>query len=100
MSKSNFKIDVDKIVIDLKEVIPNFKKVDLTVNSGVSNVTIYSWKKEAPEVVELIYYNSKTFNHKFFDLIDKKADLFPCFKLLKFYAEKTGKSIESVIIKG
>lgn len=100
MSKSNFKIDIDRIAVDLKKVIPSFKKSEMGKYCGVSDVTVSNWKKEAPEVVELIYYNSKSFNHKFLDLIDKKADLFPCFKLLKFYAEKTGNSIESVIIKG
>lgn len=99
MSKSEFKINVDKISADLKEVIPNFKKSELGSYCGVTEPTIHNWKKEAPVVVELIYYNCKTFNHSFLEMIDRKSDLFPVFKLLKFYSEKTGQKIESVIDK-
>lgn len=97
---SKFKIDIHRISKDLKEVNNGFKKTtDLVKITGVSNPTVMSWEKEAPEVVELIYYNSKMFNQKFFELIDKKADLFPVFKLLKYYSKSTGKSIENVILK-
>ncbi len=99
MAKTNFRIDIDKISDDLKSVIPKFKMQDLKEISGASHATVNNWKKEVPDVVELIYYNSKVFNHSFFELIEKKSDNFPVFKLLKFYAEKTGKKIESVIIK-
>jgi hypothetical protein len=88
---STFRLDIHKISKDLKEVDKNFKKTVLFSEiTGVSHTT---------EVVELIYWNCKTFNHKFLEMIEKKSDLFPVFKLLKFYSDKTGKNIESVIIK-
>lgn len=97
---SKFKIDIHRISKDLKEVDKDFKKTtDLMRITGVSHTTVMSWENEAPEVVELIYYNSKMFNHKFFELIDKKADLFPVFKLLKYYSVHTRGTIESVILK-
>lgn len=99
MSKSNFKIDIDKISNDLKANVPNFKNQDLERISGVSRVTVSSWKKEAPEVVELVYYNSEVCNVQFLNLIKEKAHLFPVLKLLKEYEELTGNSINSVIIK-
>lgn len=95
-----FRLDIHKISKDLKEVDKNFKKTVLFSEiTGVSHTTVMTWENQAPEVIELIYWNCKTFNHKFLEMIEKKSDLFPVFKLLKFYSDKTGKNIESVIIK-
>lgn len=98
MQKSKFRIDIDKISNELKKVVPNFKKGELAPICGVTEPTVLSWKKEAPVVVELIYWNAKSFNHSFLEMIENKSELFPVFKLLKFYTDKTGGKIESVII--
>ena len=99
MSKSNFRIDIDKISEDLKQVVPNFTKKTLESICEVTRQTIYNWGREAPEVVELVYYNAEVCNVQFLALIKEKAHLFPVLRLLKQYEELTGKEIKSVIIK-
>ena len=95
-----FRIDLHKLTKDLKEVNKDFMKTETICQiTGVSRNTFMLWDKEAPREVELIYWNAKTYNHSFFEMINKKADLFPAFKLLKYYQEKTGNPIESVIEK-
>lgn len=97
---STFKINLKKVFEDLKNADENFKKMTFAKEvTGLSYPSVMIWENEAPDVVELIYWNAKTFNHQFLEMIDYKSDLFPVFKLLKCYSEKTGNSIESVIIE-
>ena len=97
---NTFKINLHKLSKDLKALDKNFSKTEsLAEISGVSRSTVMSWENCAPNEVELIYWNAKAFNHSFFEMIDKKDDSFPAFKLLKYYQEKTGNPIENIIIK-
>jgi len=99
MSKSSFKIDVTEIVHHLKKSNPEFKKKDLEKVTGVSNNTIASWEKEAPDVIELLYLLSKDFDMNFTDMVKSSSDAFASIKLLKYFNFQTSIDLESVIIK-
>lgn len=95
------KINLKQINKDLRQVDETFRPIEsLKKITEVSHENVYKWQREeAPAIVELIYWNSKEFNHSFMELINKNANKFPVLRLLKYYEEKTGNKIESVILK-
>ena len=98
MSKTNFKIDISKISYDLKKSNPSFVKKDLNAICGISNVTIASWEKESPDVVELLYSLCQSFDFDFNDMIMASSELFPVVKLLKYYRNETKKDLVEILI--
>jgi transcriptional regulator with XRE-family HTH domain len=95
-----FRIDLQKIYYEIHSVDKTYSKIKTPVDiTGMSRETVASWRrKEAPAIVELIYWNSKEFNHSIVELIKNRTDKFPVLKLLMYYHNKTESPIESVII--
>lgn len=94
------KIKIQKMITELKKVDSKFSlnKQCLEI-TGVCSESAYRWeRKEAPAVVELLYYNSKEFNHGILEMA-KHSDAFPVLKMLSYYHEKTGKPVEDIILK-
>lgn len=97
--KSEFKINVKKLLFELKQKIPNFKTTDIENYVGVKYNNALLWEKSAPPIIDLLVYNSQVNNIDFNNLIKDKIENFPSLKLLKFYNETTGNDILNVIIK-
>jgi len=96
--KTNLTIDVKKILKDLKEVIPEINARNFDDFTGVKYQNACLWQnKTAPAIVELLYYNSIANNIDFINLIQERSEKIPSIKMLKFYADKTGNDLLSVI---
>jgi len=98
MSQTNFKIDITKISYELKRSNPDFMKKDLSKICGTSNVTIMSWEKEAPDVIELLYSLCQSFDFNFNEMIMASSDSFPSIKLLKHYHTETKNDLVEILI--
>ena len=98
MSQTNFKIDIAKISFELKKVNPDFMKKHLDKITGKSYVTIDSWQKEAPDVIELLYSLCQSFDLDFNKMIMASSDTYPVIKLLKHYRNETKNDLVEILI--
>jgi len=98
MSQTSFKIDIDKISYELKKANPSFGKMQLESITGKSSITVNSWKKEAPDVVELLHSLGKSFDMDFNKMIMASSDTYPVIKLLKYYYSETKNDLVEILI--
>lgn len=98
MSQTNFKIDIAKISYELKKSNPAFMKKELSKVCRTSNVTIGSWEKEAPDVIELLYSLCQSFDFPFTKMVMASSDAFPSIKLLKYYHTETKNDLVEILI--